>query len=124
VIFGIGTDIIDVKRVEKMLSKGKQYLEAVFTEKEINYCEKKVRKAEHYASRYAAKEAILKAVGTGWRGKLTYHDIEIINDNSGKPHVFVQGEVRKFFDLNKIITTSISLSHTKETAIAFIILEK
>jgi holo-[acyl-carrier protein] synthase len=123
VIFGIGTDIIDVKRVEKMLSKGKQYLEAVFTEKEINYCENKARKAEHYAARYAAKEAILKAVGTGWRGKLTYHDIEIINDNSGKPQVFVQGEVRNLFDLNKIRTTSISLSHTKETAIAFIILE-
>jgi holo-[acyl-carrier protein] synthase len=124
VIFGIGTDIIEVKRVEKMVAKGRQYLETIFTEKEMDYCEAKVRKSEHYASRYAAKEAILKALGTGWRGGLAYSDIEITNEELGKPQVIVRGDVKVFFDHHQIKQTSISLSHTKEIAIAFIVLEK
>jgi len=124
VIFGIGTDIIEVKRVEKMVAKGRQYLETIFTEKEMDYCEAKARRSEHYAARYAAKEAILKALGTGWRGGLAYSDIEITNEELGKPQVFVRGEVKVFFDHHQIQQTSISLSHTKEIAIAFIVLEK
>jgi holo-[acyl-carrier protein] synthase len=122
-IFGIGTDIIEVKRVGEMVARGRQYLETIFTEKEMDYCEAKARKSEHYAARYAAKEAILKALGTGWRGGLAYSDIEITNEESGKPQVFVRGKVKIFFDSQKIRRTSISLSHTKEIAIAFIILE-
>jgi len=123
VIFGIGTDIIEVKRVEKMIARGRQYLETIFTEDEMDYCEAKARKFEHYAARYAAKEAVLKALGTGWRGGLAYSDIEIIHDESGKPRVFVRGEVRRFFDEHQIRQTSISLSHTREIALAVIILE-
>ncbi len=122
-IFGIGTDIIEVKRVEEMVAKGRQYLETIFTEKEIDYCGAKARKSEHYAARYAAKEAILKALGTGWRGGLSFSDIEILNDELGKPHVFLYGEVKRAFEHYRIQQTSISLSHTKEIAIAFIILE-
>ena len=122
-IFGIGTDIIDVKRVEKMVTRGKQYLETIFTEKEMEYCEAKARKSEHYAARYAAKEAILKALGTGWRGGLAYSDVEIINEELGQPQVQVRGKVKNFFDHHQIQQTSISLSHTREIAIAVIILE-
>jgi len=106
-----------------MVAKGRQYLETIFTEKEMDYCEARARKSEHYAARYAAKEAILKALGTGWRGGLAYSDIEITNEELGKPQVFVQGEVKNFFDHHQIQRTSISLSHTKEIAIAVIILE-
>jgi holo-[acyl-carrier protein] synthase len=123
VIFGIGTDIVEVKRVEKMVAKGRRYLETLFTEKEIYYCETKARKSEHYAARYAAKEAVLKALGTGWRGGLAYSDIEITNEELGKPQILVRGEVRKFFEHHQIRQTSISLSHTKEIAIAIIIME-
>ena len=122
-IFGIGADIIEVRRVEKLVARGRQYLETIFTEKEMEYCEAKARKSEHYAARYAAKEAILKALGTGWRGGLAYSDIEIINEESGKPQVFVRGEVKKYFDHHQIRRTSISLSHTREIAIALIIME-
>ncbi len=122
-IFGIGTDIIDVKRVEKMVTRGKQYLETIFTEKEMEYCEAKARKSEHYAARYAAKEAILKALGTGWRGGLAYSDVEIINEELGQPQVQVRGKVKNFFDHHQIQKTLISLSHTKEIAIAVVILE-
>jgi holo-[acyl-carrier protein] synthase len=123
VIFGIGTDIIDVKRVEKMVARGRQYLETIFTEKEMDYCEAKAKKSEHYAARYAAKEAILKALGTGWRGGLAYSEIEIINEELGQPQVLVRGEVRNFFDHHQIQKTLISLSHTKEIALAVVILE-
>jgi holo-[acyl-carrier protein] synthase len=123
VIFGIGTDIIEVKRVGKMVARGRQYLETIFTEKEMHYCEAKARKSEHYAARYAAKEAILKALGTGWRGGLAYSDIEIINEEMGQPQVLVRGEVRNFFNDHQIQKTLISLSHTREIAIAVVILE-
>jgi len=123
VIFGIGTDIVEVKRVEKMVAKGRQYLETIFTENEMDYCDTKAGKSEHYAARYAAKEAVLKALGTGWRGGFAYSDIEITNEELGKPQVFVRGKVRNFFEHHQIQQTSISLSHTKEIAIAVIILE-
>ena len=122
-IFGIGTDIIEIKRVEKLVARGRQYLETIFTENEMDYCEVRARKQEHYAARYAAKEAVLKALGTGWRGGLAYSDIEIIHEESGRPVISVRGDVRKFFDQHQIRNTSISLSHTKEIAIAVVILE-
>jgi holo-[acyl-carrier protein] synthase len=124
VIFGVGTDIIEVARMEKMVARGRQYLETIFTEKERDYCETRVRKSEHYAARYAAKEAFLKALGTGWRDGLAFSDIEIINDDLGKPQVFLHGEVKKFLDHHQIKRTSISISHIKEIAIAIVILEK
>ena len=121
--FGIGTDIIDTRRVEKMVARGRQCLETIFTEKDMDHCETKARNSELYAARYAAKEATLKALGTGWRGGLAYSDIEIINNELGKPQVFVRGEVKIYFDRHQIRQTSISLSHTKELAIAVVILE-
>jgi holo-[acyl-carrier protein] synthase len=123
VIFGIGIDIIEIKRVEKLSARGRQYLETIFTENEMDFCEAKARKHEHYAAQYAAKEALLKALGTGWQGGLAYSDIEIIHEESGQPKVFVRGKVKKYFDQHKIQQTSISMSHTRETAIAVIILE-
>jgi holo-[acyl-carrier protein] synthase len=123
VIFGIGTDIIEIKRMKKMVARGRLYLETIFTKNEIDYCEAKARKFEHFAVRFAAKEAVLKAMGTGWRGGLAFSDIEIMHEESGKPKVFVRGEVSKFFDQYRIRQTSISLSHTREIAIAITILE-
>jgi holo-[acyl-carrier protein] synthase len=124
VIFGVGTDIIEVARMEKMAAKGMQYLETIFTKKERDYCETRARKSEHYAARYAAKEAFLKALGTGWRDGLALCDIEIINDDLGKPQVLLHGEVKNFFDHHHIRQISISISHIKEIAIAIVILEK
>jgi holo-[acyl-carrier protein] synthase len=124
VIFGIGTDMIRVERMEKLIAEGKPYLETIFTEKEMDYCETRARKSEHYAARYAAKEALLKALGSGWRDGIAYSDIEIVNDELGKPQVLLHGEVRTRFDSHQIKQTSISLSHIDEIAIAVVILEK
>jgi holo-[acyl-carrier protein] synthase len=106
-----------------MVARGRPYLETIFTEKEIGYCESKARKHEHYAVRYAAKEAALKALSVGWRDGLAFCDIEVIDDERGKPEVFVHGKVRELFERLQIQRTSISLSHSRETAIAVIILE-
>ena len=123
-IFGVGTDIIEVARMEKMAAKGTQYLKTIFTERERDYCETKIRKSEHYAVRYAAKEAFLKALGAGWRDGLAFCDIEIINDDLGKPQVFLHGEAKRLFDHHQIEQIAISMSHVKEIAVAVIILEK
>jgi holo-[acyl-carrier protein] synthase len=124
VIFGVGTDIIEVGRIQKMVAKGRKYLDTIFTEKEIEYCETKARKSEHYAARFAAKEATLKALGVGWRDGFAFSDIEVINDQQGKPQVFLHGNVKNLLEHYQINQVSISLSHTKESAIAVIILEK
>ncbi len=122
-IFGIGTDIIELDRVAQMIARGRQYLRTIFTEKEIEYCESKARKAEHYAVRFAAKEAALKALSCGWRDGLGFADIEVLDDPQGKPQVFVHGKVKDLFEQNRIKQTSISLSHSRQNAIAVIILE-
>jgi holo-[acyl-carrier protein] synthase len=123
VIFGIGTDIIEVARIGEMAARGREYLATIFTQKEIEYCETKARKSQHYAVRYAAKEAALKALSVGWRDGLGFHEIEVLDDERGKPQVFVHGHVKSLFEQLQIKRASVSLSHSKESAIAVVILE-
>ncbi len=122
-IFGVGTDIIELDRVAQLVARGRQYLQTIFTENEIEYCESRARKAEHYAVRFAAKEATLKALSCGWRDGLGFSDIEVLDDPQGKPQVTVQGKVRDLFEKNRIKRTFVSLSHSRQNAIAVIILE-
>jgi holo-[acyl-carrier protein] synthase len=124
VISGIGTDLIRVDRMKKLVARGKAYLETIFTEKEILYCESKTRKAEHYAARYAGKEALLKALGCGWRDGIAFSEIEIHNDELGRPQISLQGKARSVFEGQHIQQASISLSHIDEIALAIVILEK
>ena len=123
-IYGMGTDILETKRMATLVARGRPYLETIFTALEIEYCESKARPSEHYAARYAAKEAVLKALGTGWRDGLAFSDIEIRNDELGKPQVFLHGKVKELCDRLQIRQTLVSLSHTREIAIAVAILEK
>ena len=122
-IFGIGTDIIETRRVGRIVARGRPYLESIFTQQEIEYCESKRRKSEHYAVRYAAKEAALKALGVGWSDGLALAEIEVVDDERGKPEVIVHGKVKELFEHQQIRHASLSLSHAKENAIAVIILE-
>tara|TARA_Y100000590_G_scaffold453175_1_gene597747 strand:- start:3572 stop:3964 length:393 start_codon:yes stop_codon:yes gene_type:complete len=93
-IFGIGTDIVNIKRMEKLLSKqGDIFKKRVFSKKEILYCEKKVNSSSYYAKRFAAKEAFSKALGTGIRKGINLKDIEIFNDKGGKPNIKLKGFV-------------------------------
>lgn len=118
-ILGLGTDIVEVKRIEKAINKTSGFVTKVFTSKEIEYCESKPNKYERYAGRFCAKEAVSKALGTGVRDfKLC--DIEINNDSLGKPEVILHGTLES---KRNNIEIHLTISHCKEygTATAIII---
>jgi holo-[acyl-carrier protein] synthase len=119
-IKGIGIDIVEIKRIKKVIEKDNKFIEKIFTQKEIDYCEKKFRKEQHYGARFAAKESFFKALGTGWRDGMKWKDISIRNDKLGKPKVELHGETFKKIKYKQI---HLSISHTKEYAIAYVIIE-
>jgi len=122
-IFGIGTDIIEYERVERKILNGSGFKEKVFTANEINYCEKKTNKAEKYAARFAAKEAFLKAIGTGWPNGLQFDEIEIVNDELGKPHIVLYGNALEYSKQKAITNIYISISHLKDIVNAIVVLQ-
>ena len=116
-IFGIGTDIVNIKRMEKSLKRyGGRFKNNIFSKKEITYCEKKKDSVAFYAKRFAAKEALSKALGTGIRKGINFKDIEILNDNFGKPSIKLKGSTANFLK-RKIKTKkySIHLSLSDDT---------
>lgn len=121
-VVGIGTDIFEVKRIKERITKEPSFIKGIYTENEITYCEKLRFKEQHYAARYAAKEAFLKAIGTGWRNGIKFNEIEILNDELGKPEIKLTGKAREIVKSIKGDSVHISLSHTKDLAIAFIII--
>lgn len=123
-IFGVGTDIIEVARVEEKLLRTGGLKTKLFTPTEIAYCDSKHRPGQHYAARFAAKEAFLKAMGTGWTGGHKFSDIEVVNNALGKPELFVHGKVSEFCEAHGIAGMQVSLSHIKDLAKAVVVLEK
>ena len=121
-ILGIGTDIIEVERVRRAVEKI-ELKQKVFSPREIEYCDKD-KTCQSYAARGAAKEAFFKAMGTGWRNKMLIHEVEVLNDELGKPFIELSGETRKVFEQKGGNTIHVSLSHIKEYAAAFVIIEK
>ena len=123
-IFGIGTDIIEVNRMEKHLEKNDALMKKLYTEAEQKYCNKgKVTKYQCFAARFAAKEAFFKALGTGYRYGMAFHEIEILNDKLGKPYINPHGKVKEYLEEHKIKSIHLSISHVKEMANAFVVLE-
>jgi holo-[acyl-carrier protein] synthase len=124
-IVSIGIDIVEVYRIRETLARTPRFAERVFTEKERVYCETKgAAAAQSYAARFAAKEAFLKALKTGWRGKITWHDMEILNDAQGVPTLEIRGEARVLLENLGATKIHLSLSHTTDHAVAEVILEK
>lgn len=115
-----GIDLVELERIEKILSShGERFLNRVFTVREREYADKnKGARTEKLAGRFAAKEAVMKVIGTGWRGKISWTDIEIINDSMGKPVLRLSGEVERIMDDMGISDIDISITHTKQFAIA------
>ena len=122
-IFGIGTDLIEVARIAEKMEKKTGFKELVFSADEIIYCEAITFKYEHYAARFAAKEAFFKAMGTGWRDGTAFNEIEITNNESGKPELSFFGKTADAIDKMKLGKISVSLSHLKTMASAVIIIE-
>jgi holo-[acyl-carrier protein] synthase len=114
-----GIDLVDCPRIEEMIKRhGERFIKRVFTAAEQAYAEAKKNKIEKLAGRFAAKEAILKLMGTGWRGKIAWTDIEIINNTAGQPEVTLDGEVRRIAEGLGIKHISVSITHTANFAIA------
>ncbi|MEN8123103.1 MAG: holo-ACP synthase [Bacteroidota bacterium] len=122
-IYGVGTDIIEVKRVKKQLDKISGLKEKLYTPLEIAYCESQKYTEQHFAARFAAKEAFLKALGTGWRNGLAYNEIEVFNNKLGKPEIKLYGKSQEFADKEHINSIHISISHINNIANAMVILE-
>lgn len=124
-IVSVGIDMIEVSRIRETLARTPRFVERVFTPSERAYCDSKgAASAQHYAARFAAKEAALKALRTGWRGSISWQDIEISNDEKGAPLIEITGEARKVLESLNAAAVHLSLSHTTEHAIATVILEK
>lgn len=123
-IFGIGTDIIEIGRVEDKLGRTKGLKARIFTPREIEYCESRGRSAQHFAARFAAKEAFFKAMGTGWSGGYRFDEVEVINNELGKPEAVVHGKVKIFCEENGISRFHVTLSHIKDLAKAVVVLER
>ena len=122
-IVGIGTDIVRVERIQRLLGRYPGFVHRVFTPQERAYCEARASRAQSYAARFAAKEAVMKALGTGWNGRVNWLDIEVVNDTLGKPCLNVHGHVAELLAGRGVSGLHISITHEKEYALACAVLE-
>jgi holo-[acyl-carrier protein] synthase len=123
-IVGTGIDIAEVPRIAEAIKRhGERFLRRVFTEGEMNYCESKANRIERYAARFAAKEAAMKALGTGWNHGVRWRDIEVCREPAGRPTIVLHGKAAQIAAKLKTTRTALSLSHTSDQAIAQVILE-
>jgi holo-[acyl-carrier protein] synthase len=123
-IVGTGVDLCEVGRMQEAIERhGQRILHRVFTEREVAYSERKANRFERYAARFAAKEAGMKALGTGWRGGLGWRDLEVINLPSGRPTLTFHGKAAEIAEKLAVRNISLSLTHTADQAMALVILE-
>jgi holo-[acyl-carrier protein] synthase len=123
-ILGIGTDLAEVGRIRRSIAQfGDRFVHRIYTDQERAYASSKANAAERFAARFAAKEAGMKAIGTGWRRGVTWKDFEVVNERSGRPTLTLSGVAREVADQLGVSRISISLTHTQEMAFAIVILE-
>lgn len=119
-IYGIGTDIIECERIDRMIRRHEDhFIKRVYTEPEIRYCSGRKSSDQHFAGRWAAKEAVLKAIGTGWISGIAWTDVEVVNESGGKPLIRLHGGAAKIAEEKKIDEIQISITHCKSHAVAF-----
>jgi len=121
-MLGVGIDICEVSRFDR-LKTNQAFLDRVFTQNEQNYCMPKKRSSESLAARFAAKEAFSKAVGTGISNGISLDEIEIINDELGRPSICLSGKTKETIEKNGIIKIHVTISHEKSLAVAVVIIE-
>jgi len=122
-VIGIGIDIIEIDRIKESVDKfGDRFLNKIYTKKELDYCLKKKYKYQHLAARFAAKEAVYKALATGWNEDVSWQNIEISNEPNGMPIVTLQGKLKKFLHTGKDL--KISMSHSRDYVACMAIIYK
>ncbi|MBV9436602.1 MAG: holo-ACP synthase [Acidobacteria bacterium] len=123
-ILGTGIDICEVARIEQSIARfGEQFLRRVFTEQEIRYCQSKKNSVERYAARFAAKEAAMKALGTGWAHGVVWKSVEVGREPRGRPTLLLHGKAAELAKEMGVTRVSLSLTHTETSAMAFVVLE-
>ncbi len=123
-ILGMGTDLAEVERIERSVERyGERFLKRVYTDFERSYAMRKKNFAERLAGRFAAKEAGMKAIGTGWRGGVTWKDFEVVNEPSGKPTLRLSGVAAQIAGRMGVKSIALSITHTAAMAMAVVILE-
>jgi holo-[acyl-carrier protein] synthase len=123
-VVGIGVDMVNIQRIEHVMTRwGDLFLGRVFTEKEIRWCQKRVRPVECFATRFAAKEAFLKALGWGLRNGIQWKDIEVGNDPMGKPFLSLYNKGKQALETLGIQKSHLTLSHERLYAVAYVLLE-
>lgn len=124
-IVGTGIDIVEVPRVAAAIERfGQRFLDRIFTENEILYCNSKANRVERYAARFAAKEAGMKALGTGWNFGVRWRDVEVRRQPGGRPTIAFHGKAAEFASRMGVTNVALSLTHTVAQAMAQVILEK
>ncbi len=123
-ILGTGIDIVECLRIAQMIERhGELFITRVYTDHEIEYCSARKAATQHYAGRWAAKEAVLKALGIGWRRGISWRDIEIRNDKNGAPTVQLRGGARDVMTEAHIGRLHVSISHCRNYAVAYVVAE-
>lgn len=122
-IIGVGIDLVEIARIEDGIRKESGLKEQLFSEGERGFCESKAMPAQHYAARFAAKEAFLKALGTGWRDGIGFREVEVITDALGKPELQLHGAAKERAGRRSTHAVHLSLAHDGAHAIAVVILE-
>jgi holo-[acyl-carrier protein] synthase len=121
-IHGIGVDIIEISRIEESIEKfGDSFLKKLFTDNEIGYCSSKPFPTQHFAARFAAKEALSKAIATGWSGEFEWKNVEIKNSIAGKPDFEFYGHTKETLKDHNVF---LSMSHSDNTVVAFVVIEE
>lgn len=117
----VGVDLVEVDRLARLVTEHVEALETLFTTQELGYCLPKRRRYEHLAARFAAKEAVLKAFGTGLSQGMCWKDVEVVNEAGGRPRVRLHGEVARWAHRRRLVDLDVSLSHTANLAIAQVV---
>ena len=123
-IVGVGVDMVEVARIRRALEDpkiGGRFRDRVYTKNEIEYCERRQRKYESYAGRFAAKEAVMKALGRGWGAKVRWLDIEVVRARSGKPDIALHDKTARLAADLGIRRWALSITHTREHGLAFVV---
>jgi holo-[acyl-carrier protein] synthase len=123
-VTGVGIDLVEVDRMMASMKKESGFREMVFSANEIAYCQPKTNRFEHYAARYAAKEAFFKALGSGWMNGTAFNEVEILNEQNGKPYIHLLGLTATTIGEIGLKNIQVSLTHIKTMASAVVIIEK
>ncbi len=115
---GIGVDMLEISRMERVIERRPSFLRRVFTDEERAYCEHTARPAEHYAARFAAREAVLKALGCGFSNGVRVKDVSVVNDETGRPQAKLEGRAAQIAAEQGVREIALSISHTRGVAVA------